>query len=1080
MRCYIARNIFRSIIYNRKDVIYQVVIVAILTAVISGSLLTGESVRDSLRQTSAEKLGNTHFVISSGLRFFNASLDSSLSLHTGDRAVSILELDGYSQNFSTGKTVLNAKILGVNEDFFVFSNGAPVFIERGYAALNERAAVMLGVAPGDDIIVRFSQVDPIPANAPFSPGNLEHDSRVLKVGVILKPGESADFSLSVSQTTPVNIFINIDDIVHGEEVQTPANRILVDPSEKREVSYYRTVLGEILNVNDIGFTLRRSFVSGEPELVSSRIFIDSVLVDAILSSVNGSYPVLTYLANSFTFGDRVTPYSFVSSFDGPLTRDLADNGVIISRWMADDLGLKEGDEVDMTWFVQGFAGKLEETGNKFFVAGIAEWGNESLDPSLMPDFPGISGRSTCSDWDAGIPVLLDRIREKDEEYWNQYGGTPKAFLNYRTGKKLWSNNFGSATAIRFPRNLDTGDIMAILDGVIDPGEAGITVNDVKTSSLKAAEGGTDFGSLFLSLGFFIIVSNLILLSLAVKLFFDSRKTQVTTFFSLGFRKRDIRRMLFTEELFITVSGALPGAFAGYVINVVMINALNGVWRGAVHTDALSHTFSFLPLITGFIAAVLVSLVLIFFLTGRFISSLSQTTTGELKLHSFRRNNVFLVLSLVLSSGMLMISFFSTRSATISAFASGAFFFMLMLLILRAYYIRGRYRSIHTLSKRYYFFNPGEALTPVMIIAAGIFAVMITAANKQFPDERLLPSGGTGGYLLWGETALPVGYDLNSTDGRIEFGLDDEELSDLVFIQAGRVSGDDASCLNLNLVSTPPILGIDPQKFIERESFSFVSKLNGIPVENPWEIQGKDPADNVVYGVADETVLKWGLKIGTGDTIIVSAEDGSPLYIVIAGGLRSSVFQGHVLIHEDDLFRYFPSVAGNSVFLIDGDRMKADLYIETLSDRFKGYGMQVTRTTDRLESFLEVTNTYLNVFMILGVFGMVLGAAGLGFVLLRSYNRRKREFALMAATGFSRTAVRNYIMKDQVLIVIWGIITGTLSGLIATMPSLMSGTYVNWRIIVLMALLIAVTGISAISLSLRSIKKESLIRQLRNE
>ena len=72
------------------------------------------------------------------------------------------------------------------------------------------------------------------------------------------------------------------------------------------------------------------------------------------------------------------------------------------------------------------------------------------------------------------------------------------------------------------------------------------------------------------------------------------------------------------------------------------------------------------------------------------------------------------------------------------------------------------------------------------------------------------------------------------------------------------------------------------------------------------------------------------------------------------------------------------------------------------------------------------------------------------------------------------------MKDQVLIVIWGIITGTLSGLIATMPSLMSGTYVNWRIIVLMALLIAVTGISAISLSLRSIKKESLIRQLRNE
>ncbi|MBN1107523.1 MAG: FtsX-like permease family protein [Bacteroidales bacterium] len=1079
MRYFFAGSIFRSLIYNRKDAIYQVVIVALLTAVISGSLLTGESVRHSLRQSSEEKLGNTRFVVSSGLRFLNASLDSVLSMKTGDKAVSVLELDGYSQNFLTGKTVLNAKILGADEDFFVFSTGSPIVIERGYAALNEEAAAMLGVSPGDEIIVRFSSVDPIPANAPFSPGDEQSDSRVLKVGMILKPEQAADFSLSVSQMSPVNIFMNIDDIVPDEE-ETPANRILIDPAEKHDITYYNTLLREIISLNDIGLSLRRSAVTGEAELISGRIFIDSAIVDAVLSAVPGSYPVLTYLANSFSLDDRSTPYSFVSSFDGPLTRNLADNGVIVNRWMADDLDLKAGDEVTVSWFVQGFAGKLEETDSKFFVEGIAEWGDKYLDPSLMPDFPGISGRTTCSDWDAGIPVLLDRIREKDEDYWNRYGGTPKAFFKYSTGKMLWSNNFGNATAIRFPAYLAEDEIQKMLKGVIDPSEAGITLNDVKASSIRAAEGGTDFGSLFLSLGFFIILSNLILLSLAVSLFFDSRKKQVKTYFSLGFRKRDIMNMLFSEVFVITVAGALPGAFTGYLMNVVMIRALNGVWSGAVQTDTLTHTFSLMPLITGFIAAVLVSSVIIFFLTSRFISSLSRTSTGELKLHSGKRNRIFLVAASFVSAGLLMVSLFSDRFATVSAFASGVFFFMMMLLMLRSYYISSRHKTSDSLSKRYYFFHPGEALTPVMIIAAGIFAVMITASNKQYPDERLLPAGGTGGYLLWAQTALPLKHDLNSNEGRGEFGLDEEELKDLIFVQAGRVSGDDASCLNLNLVSTPPILGLNPRKFIENGSFSFVSGLKNNDVANPWEMQGNHASDNTVYGIADETVLKWGLEISTGDTIVVSAEDGKPLNIIIAGGLKSSVFQGHVLIHEDDLFRYFPSVAGNSVFLIDGDSRKADFYIETLSERFSGYGMQVMRSTDRLKSFLEVTNTYLDVFMILGVFGMVLGAAGLGFVLLRSYNSRKREFALMAATGFSQSSIRRHIMKDQVLIVIWGIISGTLSGLIATLPSLMSGTDIHWLTIILMALLIAATGITAISLSLRSLRRESLISQLRNE
>ena len=47
---------------------------------------------------------------------------------------------------------------------------------------------------------------------------------------------------------------------------------------------------------------------------------------------------------------------------------------------------------------------------------------------------------------------------------------------------------------------------------------------------------------------------------------------------------------------------------------------------------------------------------------------------------------------------------------------------------------------------------------------------------------------------------------------------------------------------------------------------------------------------------------------------------------------------------------------------------------------QNYGVNIEKTTDRLASFYEVTNTYLSVFGVFGALGMIIGIAGLGFVL----------------------------------------------------------------------------------------------------
>ncbi len=82
----------------------------------------------------------------------------------------------------------------------------------------------------------------------------------------------------------------------------------------------------------------------------------------------------------------------------------------------------------------------------------------------MPDFPGITAKESCSDWDAGIPIDMSLIRPKDEDYWYRYKGTPKAFINYEMGKELWGNNFGPATAIRFTPGIGVGSIEKRLNG----------------------------------------------------------------------------------------------------------------------------------------------------------------------------------------------------------------------------------------------------------------------------------------------------------------------------------------------------------------------------------------------------------------------------------------------------------------------------------------------------------------------------------------------------------------------------------------------------------------------------------------
>ncbi len=169
-----------------------------------------------------------------------------------------------------------------------------------------------------------------------------------------------------------------------------------------------------------------------------------------------------------------------------------------------------GDTIDIRYFTVGLGRDLKEQTATFTVRGILPMTDPAVNPSWAPDFPGVTDAKNCRDWQPGIPMKLDTIRDKDEDYWKQYKTTPKAFISLAAGQKLWSNRFGNLTAIRFPDSgQDVNKVREQLVSNLRLADIGLVPRDFRAEATAAAKGSVDFGGLFIGLSLFLIISSLI-------------------------------------------------------------------------------------------------------------------------------------------------------------------------------------------------------------------------------------------------------------------------------------------------------------------------------------------------------------------------------------------------------------------------------------------------------------------------------------------------------------------------------------------------------------------------------------------
>jgi ABC-type antimicrobial peptide transport system permease subunit len=291
-------------------------------------------------------------------------------------------------------------------------------------------------------------------------------------------------------------------------------------------------------------------------------------------------------------------------------------------------------------------------------------------------------------------------------------------------------------------------------------------------------------------------------------------------------------------------------------------------------------------------------------------------------------------------------------------------------------------------------------------------------------------------------------------------------------------GSDASCVNLYQTRVPTLLGASDE-FLERGGFRFADT----PAENPWLnlSQAYDDVDGlpVIPVIGDMNTLQFSLKKGLNDVILVPSAEAPEFALQIVGMLDSSIFQGVLVMSNDNLHRIDPDVAGSRYFLIETD--KQDVVANTLESQLNEFGMDTESVSQRLAGFLAVQNTYLSTFQMLGGLGLLVGTFGLAAVMMRNVVERRREIALLRAVGFTTPRVCRLILVENWLLLIWGIGFGTISALLAMLPHLLStGADVPWQPLGLTLVAVVVIGSLASLFAVRRAATVSIRENLATE
>lgn len=992
--------------YYRRFYRLVVCAVVIMMAVLAGSLILGDSVRGTLSDRVSERLGSAESVITSGKGFVNEQIMFSPLLHN---ARGYLLMDGY---ISADGKLLPVYVWGVDSDTIL--DGEALV----NAPLAEKMHIDMPINGGDaaEVALHLPSHTLVPSGSLFVTKSYATQMRI-RVRGVKSVEEGGNLLLKTEQALPLNVFVSRRQLGEVMGIEGKMNVILSD---------------DMLTEEQVG-SMWNPALSGVHVTDSSLTYDGIFIQDYIVNDVHPKVRYLSYLVNDIIHETDTVPYSFVTAVDKWRGEPLKGMEIVLSDYAAEHLHVSAGDSVRMSYFLSGDIKNLETNEKKFFVKAVEPLSAFMSDRLLSTEFPGLSNVEKCTDWDSDLPIKMDRIHKDDEEFWNQYKHTPKAIVAYDAVAADWGSSFGVATALRLESDsisLNPHDFLT----VVSPREQGV----------YSANNGTDFSSLFLSLGFFIILSAILLMYNPLLEMFTLRREELQLYQMLGYKTKTIQRILFKEAFSVMLMASPFGVLAGVLYSYVTLWLLGNVWSGATHTEGFAVHLQPLTVLIGWGVGVFVCAVSLWLVIRDVLKP--KCVEKVLTENKCRRMWVVGFVLLAVTLMLVVYNFISMHSMALFI-VCGLLWTVVFGVLLNAFLSskvinaaevawnrrQMMWQSIYATRK--------QQLLAYWSLAVGVFTVFAVGLNRpDFSDAEMFDKA-TGGYDLYVDSRVPVQYDLNNADVRKKLSLSSIP-SETRFLQFMRHTQDDASCLNLNKVVTPTILGV---RLDEMGAFGLVPQPLDVPC---------------VY--VDEEALIWSMMKSVGDTIVYKNGKGEDVNVVIAGTYPTGVFHGNAVMSDTDFRNLWPQEGGIEVMLVKSSDPVAAA--EILSVVMSEYGLSIQTTEERIKMFFEVTDTYLIIFLTFGGLGLLLGIFSLIVIVRKNLAASQQTICQLQAMGFRCLLIRRIMWCENAVIPLFAMFTGAIGSVISISANIAGAgiSTILFAVVSLLALCLLLTyGIKSI-------------------
>lgn len=951
--------------------------VVIMTAVIYGSLILGDSVRGTLVDRVDERLGNAETIITSGTSFLNEEIMSSHLLANAD---AYLMTDGFVS--------VNGKLIPV----YVWGNDKDS-IPYGEAIINEPLANKL---TDEDFVLHLPSHSLVPSGTLFVTQSYSTQLRLHTHG-IKTVKEGGNLYLRNEQTLPLNVFMNRQELAEIMVLEGKVN-LIMSPEYITE-----SQLIELWNPAISGLKVNNNVIT------TDRIFIQEEVVDTLYNILKNKTDrkVLAYLVNDIYTDTDSVPYSFVSATDFWKNSSLKADEMILSDYTANRLNIFVGDSVSIDYFVSKDFKKLETRKHSFIVKDIVPLDEIAADSLLSAEFPGLSNVERCADWDSDLPINMDHIKKIDEDYWYAYHQTPKAIVSYEAIADDWSTSFGSATALQIENAEEKTK-------ALKPQQFGIVAIQPRESGIYAATHGTDFSSLFLALGFFIILSGILLMQNPLVEMFTERKDEIEIYYSLGFTNKRIYDILLKESLRVIIPSIILGIIVGFCYAAIILFLLSNVWSGATHTEGFGYHINYISILISFVIGLIICLLTAYYSIKRVLKDKYRKIEAKQNISKPTLGYI----GIIACFGLFSLNLIVYHSIVIFVICGILWLIASSVLLLSYIYKKANAKSNFerkTLIWKTLAAQKSQVLLSYEALAIGIFTVFAVGLNRPDFSHSVEESSITGGYNLWCDSRIPIEYDLNSKEVHNKLALKDL-AEGTTFMQCLKHTQDEASCLNLNKVSTPTVLGIS------------LGDIQGFGVDTTLLSSNNIQGVNNYPVLIDQEALIWSLMKSVGDTLHYSSSNGEPINLIIAGTYPTGIFHGSALMNKNIFRKIWKEESGSKIFLVRTNKEEETKNL--LEIALSQYGVSICTTTERIEQFFSVTDTYLAIFLTLGGLGMIIGIFCLIIVIRKNLVSRRLNIDTMRCLGFDKETIRQQLYKENIIVPITAIAAGAIGSIIS--------------------------------------------------